>query len=119
MAGPGEKERDLVLKALSAHPFYTKDEEPYECSACRQTGVVYCELKDSGQPEFDYEQVDFDEFVYHGGFIDRTAYGVNFNCDACGLDLDYDEMTAADMLTEYEREPRDCEPWEFEEPDRD
>lgn len=119
LAGLGESERELVLKALSTHPYYTKDEEPYECPACGQTGVVSCELKDSGQPEFEYEQVDDEDFIYHGGYIDQTAYGVTFNCDACGLDLDYDEMTAADMVTEYEREAKECEPWEFEEPDRD
>lgn len=119
LAGLGTNERDLVLKALSSHQFLTKDEEPYECPACGQNGVVYCEVKDTGQPEFDFEQVSRDEFIYHGGYIDQTAYGVNFNCDACGLDLDYDEMIAADMLTEFEREARDCEPWEFEELDRD
>lgn len=119
LAGLGANERELVLKALSSQPFHTNDEEPYECPACGQTGVVYCELQDTGQPEFEYEQVDYDEFIYHGGHINQTAYGSNFKCDACGLDLDYDEMEAAEMLTEYEREPRECEPWEFEEPDRD
>jgi len=118
LAGLGASERELVLKALSAHPFYTKDEEPYECPACGQTGVVVRELHDVGQPEFEYEQVDYDDFIYHGGHIDQMAYAVNFDCDTCGLDLHYDEMTAADMLTAFEREPRDCEPWESED-DRD
>jgi transcription elongation factor Elf1 len=118
LAGLGARGRELVLKALSAHPFYTKDEEPYECPACGQTGVVVCELHDVGQSEFEYEQVDYDDFVYHGGHIDQMAYAVNFDCDTCGLDLDYDEMTGADMVTEFNREPRDCEPWEFED-DRD
>jgi predicted RNA-binding Zn-ribbon protein involved in translation (DUF1610 family) len=118
LAGLGASERELVVKALSAHPLYTKDEEPYECPACGQTGVVACELHDVGQPEFDYEQVAYDDFIYHGGHIDQMAYAVNFDCNTCGLDLDYDEMTAADMLTEFEREPRDCEPWEFDD-DRD
>lgn len=118
LVGLGASERELVLKALSAHPFYTKDEESYECPACGQIGVMVCELHDVGQPEFEYEQVDYDDFVYQGGHIDQMAYAVNFDCDTCGLDLDYDEMTAADMLTEFEREPRDCEPWEFED-DRD
>lgn len=114
LAGLAANERKLVLKALTTHPYYTKDEEPYECPACAQTGVVICELHDIGQPEFEHEQVDVDEFIYLGGHIDQVAYAVNFDCDACGLDLDYDEMTAVEMLTEFEREPRDCEPWEFE-----
>lgn len=76
--------------------------------------LVTCELHDVGQPEFDYERVDYDEFIYRGGFINQVAYAVNFNCDACGLDLEYDEMVAADMSTEFDREPRDCEPGEFD-----
>lgn len=114
LAGLGASERELVLKALSAHPFYTKDEQLYACPACGQAGVVVCELHDVGQPEFEHEQVDYDDFIYHGGHIDQMASAVNFDCDTCGLELNYDEMTAADMLTEFEREPRDCEPWEFE-----
>lgn len=86
LTGLGASERELVLKALSAHPFYTKDEEPYECPACGQTGVVVCELHDVGQPEFEYEQVDYDDFIYHGGHIDQMAYAVNSDCDTCGLD---------------------------------
>lgn len=118
LGGLGASEREVVLKALTTRILYSKDEQPYECPACGQTGVVYCELHDVGQPEFEYEQVDLDEFIYQRGYIDQIAYAINFNCGACGLDLDYDEMTAADMGTEYEREPRDCEPWEFED-DRD
>lgn len=119
LAGLGPAERVLVLKALNSDWYSTsKTEELSECPACGQIGVMTCELMDVGQPEFDYEQVDHEEFVYHGGHIDQAAYGVNFNCDSCGLDLDYDEMTAAELLTEFEREPRECEPWEFED-DRD
>lgn len=114
MAGLGAKERVLVLRALTTHPYYTEDEEPYECPACGQTGVMICELRDIGQPEFEYEQVAEDDFIYPGGHIDRMAFAVNFDCDACGLDLNYDEMEAADMITGFVREPRDCEPWEFE-----
>ena len=114
LSGLGVVERELVLKALSTHPFYTADEEPYECPACGQTGVVVCELHDVGQPEFEYEHAGYDDGIYHGGHIDQMAYGVNFDCDTCGLDLDFDEMTAAEMLTEFERDPRECEPWEFD-----
>jgi hypothetical protein len=117
LAGLGADERALVLKALAGQPFYARDEEPYDCPACLQTGVVYCELHDSGDPEFNYERVAYDEYVYHGGFIDQVAYAAAFQCSVCGLDLDYDEMDALDMSTEFYREPRECEPWEFE--DRD
>lgn len=114
LQGLADADRVLVLKALSAHPFYSIDEQPQECPACGQEGVVICELHDVGQPEFDYERVDIDDFLYHGGHTDQIAYAVNFDCDTCGLDIDYDEMTAADMVTEFDREPRSCEPWEFE-----
>lgn len=114
LAGLGASERERVLKALSAHSFHAQDEEPHECPACGQAGIVLCELHDVGQPEFEYERVDYDDFIYHGGYIDQIAYAVNFDCATCGLDLDYEEMTAAEMLTEFEREARACEPWEFE-----
>lgn len=120
LAGLAASDRALVLKSLNSDWYSpTKSEELYECPACGQTAIVSCELHDLGQPEFDYEQVDRHEFIYHGGHIDQMAYAVNFNCQTCGLDLDYDEMSAADMVTEYEREPRECEPWEFEEADGD
>ncbi len=114
LAGLDASERAIVLNALSTRAFYSNDEEPYECPACEQTGIVSCELRDIGQPEFDYEQVDIDEFIYHGGHIDQIAYAANFYCDACGLDLDYDEMTAAEMGTEYDREARECDEHEFD-----
>lgn len=117
LAGLCTSERELVLRALSSRPCYSNDEEPYECPACAQTGVAFCELHDVGDPEFEYEQMSEDDFVYHGGNIDQVAYAVNFNCDTCGLELDFDEMSAADMETEYTREARECSPWEFEPPD--
>jgi hypothetical protein len=67
LAALGSAERALVLRTLSAHPPFSRDEQPHECPACGQEGVVICELHDVGQPEFDYEQVDVDDFVYHGG----------------------------------------------------
>lgn len=114
LAGLGVVERELVLKTLTARTYRPNDEEPYECPACGQVGVVTCEVQDIGQPEFNYEQVAEDDFIYHGGFIDQMAYAGNFDCAACGLDIDYDEMTAADMATEYHRDPRDCSPGEFD-----
>ncbi len=115
LTGLGDAERATVVDALTAHPFgYAEEEEPWECPACTHQGVISCEVHDRGTPEFEYEQVDVDHFVYHGGYIDRVALGTGFTCDACGLDLDYDEMEAAELPSEFEREPRECEPWEFE-----
>lgn len=114
LAGLGEDERKLVLKALTAHEFDSAYEEAYECPACDQTGIVTCELHDIGQPEFEYEQMGYAEFIYDGGHIDQVAYAVGFCCLACDLELDYDEMSAIDMLTEFPRDRRECEPWEFE-----
>lgn len=113
LAGLGASERAIVLKALTSRAYYASDEEPYECPACAQTGIVICELHDVGQPEFEPWQGDdrgFDDV----GFIDQIAYGVNFNCAACGLGLDYDEMVAVDMEPEFPREPRQCDVYEFD-----
>lgn len=114
LAGLATKERELVLRTLSTPAAISgKDEEPLACPVCDQGGVVFCKIEDNGEPEFKYERVGFDEYIYLGGHIDQTAYGVNFICYVCGLDLDSDEMAAADLPTEYEREARDCETWEF------
>lgn len=115
LAGLGLQEREVVLKSLSADWFSPgQTEELHECPACGQTGIMTCELYDVGQPEFEYEQVDRDEFIYHGGHIDQSACAVNFWCETCGLNLDYDEMEAAEMVVVFDREPRECDEWEFE-----
>lgn len=113
LAGLGAKERNVVLKALTSRMLSSAEEEPYPCPACGQTGVVYCEVQDDGEPSFDYEPAGYDEYDFVGGHIGQIALGDAFNCDACGLDLNYDEMAAAGMETDFEREPRECEPWEF------
>lgn len=114
LAGLGTSERELVLKALTNRPFDLKDQEQYECPACAQAGVVICDIQDVGQPDFDYEQVDVEDFVYLRGRIDQVAYATSFDCNACGLNLDYEEMSTVGMSTEFDREPRECHPWEFE-----
>lgn len=113
LAGLVLRERDAVIKALTERGYSSSEEEDYECPACSQTGVILCEINDDGDPHFEYEQVAEDDFIYHGGYIDQIAYALQFSCSACGLDLDFDEMTAAEMPTDFERESRSCEPWEF------
>jgi predicted RNA-binding Zn-ribbon protein involved in translation (DUF1610 family) len=112
LVGLGDSERLTVLKALSAQPYYMDDEEPYECPACGQDGIVDCELIDDGVPRYEVEYADDDRHV-ETGFIDQFALGNNFRCDACGLRLDFDEMIAAEMETTYDRDPREMEGWEF------
>lgn len=114
LAGLGPTERELVLKTLSHQPFLMNEEEPYRCPACEQMGTMLCQLQDTGQPQFEYEQVSEDDFIYHGGHIEQAAYAVAFHCFTCGLDFDYEELDTAGMETQFPREPRECDPAEFE-----
>ena len=115
LEGLAADQRKIVLTAIAGRPSWLSDhDEPWECPVCGEQGTLGCGIEDVGQPEFDYEQVDIDEFIYHGGHIDRTAYASSFECSACGLELNDRELVYADLPTEFDLEPRDCEPWEFE-----
>lgn len=119
LKGLNDSEREVVLKlrTIPDSRFDDHEAEQGECPVCGRTGLVSCEIEDTGRPTFCGSHAPDGEYLAEGGTVDQVALGVLFNCWACGLELDYDEMAAAGMETTYERDPREFGRWEFIEQD--
>lgn len=114
LAGLTATVRALVLAALTKRTFSPPEEEPCGCPACGETGYVWCEIEDTGEYHFHWDQVGPDDYVDNGVTRDQVVYAVVFTCSACGLELDAEELTALGIDTEYERPAREASRWKFD-----
>lgn len=118
-----EQERLQTMLEARSLPELTRERQkhiPQVCPACGRTGVaVY--VVEEGEPEYGgYEETRGGSYIDHGWSRALYSYASMFQCPVCGLQLDVDEFTAADISTELDEEWEDIEdPYADWEPDED
>jgi hypothetical protein len=97
LGGLGEKERAVVLAAISGKVSWTQEEEhPHRCPVCAQTGWLICQL-DADDTDTQPDD-DGNELPHVFALVD------GFYCSACELSLtDGDETRAAGLPEEIDR----------------
>lgn len=90
----------------------TDHEEPQTCPVCQQQGWLLCGVEVSAT------QYEYDDEGMAAASADRTAYPFGFECPVCKLDLDAEQLGGFDFPSEFELEPDDNPPLDWE-PDED
>lgn len=125
LTGMSADEQERLQTMLEARnlPELTRERQkniPQVCPACGRSGVaVY--VVEEGEPEYGgYEETRGGSYIDHGWSRALYSFASMFQCPVCGLQLEADEFTAADISTELDEEWEDIEdPYADWEPDED
>jgi hypothetical protein len=89
---------EAAFKAIVAKGSHsTSDhEENYECPVCKSPGWLIC------RREYDSVESNLDPDDYEYVYTEPRAYPIAFECNVCGLELEWEEVQAAGMPNEIE-----------------